>query len=470
MTKQRASAKDTTNAAAYFISLHKTLGVDEDGFLTVGASSERVILGKDDLAHPVSIYQDPMPDANTVGTYYVCNPFAMSPRASTAMRLIYRTQRSTVAAMIINLIKNVVMQVLHNRKIKINHDDFVELEISQPVSNLVAKKTEAGKIIASEIDEKTFHEVLTLADGRVVRDLVHRIYAPAKLSTYFNIPFVNNLDWFAENFEINLRKKTLHVLKAIILGVLGVADGKELTKKYSGVSEDDEPSNFAAGMRALLVFHKQVNPYFVGISDEDVIDLKTLETQISKIKNYSARARMVTTDKVVKQDVVKVNIPAAQPRVVAPVQAPVAQQPMYQQPQQPQPLQPAANYNRQVIQKAAPAHYAPNNQQMQPPMMPMQPQMYPPQMQQPAFYGQYPQPQQFMGQPMGQPMAPSSIADRLPSSRRQINVPPMPQPQMANMGFYPAPQQNRYQPQYPVNSYGKNFGEYVNNAPFAVRG
>lgn len=451
MTK--ASAKETTNAVAYFVGLHNVVSVDEDGFITAGG--DRLVLGKDDEAHPVAIYQDPMPDASLVGSYYVCNPFALSARASTAMRFVYRSQRTTISSLILSLLKLIVIEVLNTKKVKIAHDEYTDITLRQPTTDLVAGKTEDGKIIGQEIDEKTFHEVLSLSDIRVVQELVQRIFVPSKVSVHINIPFLNNPSWFKENFDINLRKKTLSVLKALILGVFGVKSGAELSKKYTGVQEEDgEPANFAGGVRMLYKLHKVMNPYFVDTVDDNVVDLEALGAHIGRLKAYTNRARMVVSDKISKPKIVEAQIPNVQrqPMQQAAPQMPIQQQ----QPQYPQPQQQQVHFSQ---------------------FRPQAPQMV--QQPQPAFGYAAPQmsasQQAMMRNAMNNGMVgfgqPQSAADRLPPSRRSFGMPQMPQQAMANMGFAPQyPQQPMMGNSYPVDRFGRNFGELVNNAPFINRG
>lgn len=468
-----ASVQETVHAVAYFVTLHHCFGVDEEGFLTCG--TERITIKDGEHNLPVALYQDPMPSAEAIGSYWVMNPFVTKAQPSPAMRLWYRSERTYIACMVIDLIKLVVMAVLTDKKSKLKSSKFSETILNPATRNLVAMLTEDGKSIADEIDEKTFSEVLNLYEDKVINEFVQRLYINSRLSTHINIPFLNNPTWLSEEFDISLRKKTISVIRAIILHVFDVENGKELSETYIAERGDGEPANFASGMRLMSAIHLQLNPYFEEVADLNVVDVDTLEEMVGNIKHFTARAKLMVADKITSQ-ASKIQRQQKQQQMINP-------QAQHIQPQQMAAPAPMANPYQQ--QPVAPAVAQP---QMPQPNMgyplapaPMPPQMNFPQVNMPNnMQPQMQQPMGMMPQPMGmvpqmqQPVMNNqaaygrtgSIVDLLPPSSAQVgqayaNVGMQNNGMFPNQAAFPNTGMN-----YPGANFGGTFGNYVAGSPF----
>lgn len=309
-----ASVAEVRAAAAYFASYTGVISIDEEGFWTAGGN--RFEIGGEDNKHPVIMYDDPMPDPGKVGSYWVYNPFSTKAQVPYAMRYLFMVQRNTISTLLSQVVKIAVQAVLTNKGTKPSSDDFTEIPLTLPIRDLVAGKTEQKKNIASEIDEKTFSEISSMFTIATIPTFVNRLFVSAKLTTHINIPFLNNEDWFATEHNIQVRKKTLHVVKAIILQALGVEDGHKVSEVYCGKQEDGEPANFSAGMRLLYKVHKALNPLFTDIADSSVVDLVVLQDNIDMIKACTKRARVVTSEKITKPKTeVRSTLGAAQPQM-----------------------------------------------------------------------------------------------------------------------------------------------------------
>lgn len=292
-----ASVADTKSAAAYFVALHGVFGVNEDGFVTV--ESEQLHLGKDDNRMPVSIYNDPMPDPSKVGAYWVLNPFSTKAQQTHAQRALIRSYKVSMANYTVTLLKTVINAALVSKKAKVKHDLYnEELDLTPEVRELTALKTEGKKSIASEIDVKMFDEICNIDTPKVIEEFFSSVYVTAKLRSTLNIPFLSNDDWFVEACDVKLRKKTVEVLKTLLLAIFGVKDGADFRKVYSSEAEIGEPARFASQIRNVLKVHAALNKFYAELSEDMLVDLAILQEHIDNIVAYTKRAKLLTVEKV----------------------------------------------------------------------------------------------------------------------------------------------------------------------------
>jgi hypothetical protein len=265
--------RDVTNDLTSIMTLTNTFTVDRDGYWEFDGNRFEYNVDKDEAGREIVLFQDPLPKGN----HYIFNPFSEGyGKSSPATQLYYRTIR---VALNVNLRAAALFLVRSILEVKEAAKDNKEYAISHALIKMSSTSVDPKTTVYDAVDDKTEGEFKKIFD--ITEDnLITVPYLNQQMSSKARIEALIDPQW-DDKIGKAVRKKSIAVFKAAIMGILGIetpADLEQFTVKY-----DPDLKSAARFHTTLSTYLKIYSRFNEILPPAQQIDLGSLASTIERL-------------------------------------------------------------------------------------------------------------------------------------------------------------------------------------------
>lgn len=296
--KKSVTTDEVTKFLAFLVALTIAKSVDDENYVIDVSTGKRTLLGEGPEARELVLYQERIPTSNV----YTLNPLAdglsdTAPPQRFLNRLLRFSLNTRIKLVILSAIKMVLTQA--GKTVVEKAGSLPDVGAAGAFLDIVSGSTEDNKKIVDQIDVKAFEEIEAyLSLSETVNDLTSITYTRRTITSKFHCPIIET-PGFVDTIT-GMRKRTAHVLAALLKNVLKVRTAADLSEFSTRADVNSHCSAFLATwlgtMFKVYARFSDALDVLAGAAQDEIIavDLGTFKTHLGYLDLYAGNARWMT--------------------------------------------------------------------------------------------------------------------------------------------------------------------------------